>query len=107
MSCGSSSGCSSASGCLVVLAPVLRIPYPILLVLGGLALAFVPGLPDFELRPEVVLLGVPAAAALLVGLLHLAARPAREPPAHLPARDRPRRATMVGVAVSRTGSSTT
>jgi CPA1 family monovalent cation:H+ antiporter len=40
-----------------VLAPVLRIPYPILLVLGGLALAFVPGLPDFELPPEVILLG--------------------------------------------------
>jgi CPA1 family monovalent cation:H+ antiporter len=44
-------------GVLVVLAPVLRIPYPILLVLGGLALAFVPGLPEFELRPEVILLG--------------------------------------------------
>ncbi len=57
MSCGSSSGCSSASGLLVVLAPVLRIPYPILLVLGGLALAFVPGLPEFELPPEVILLG--------------------------------------------------
>ena len=44
-------------GVLLVLAPVLRIPYPILLVLGGLALAFVPGLPEFELRPEVILLG--------------------------------------------------
>ena len=44
-------------GVLVVLAPVLRIPYPILLVLGGLALAFVPGLPEFELPPEVILLG--------------------------------------------------
>jgi Na+/H+ antiporter len=44
-------------GVLVVLAPVLRIPYPILLVLGGLALAFVPGLPKFELSPEVILFG--------------------------------------------------
>jgi len=44
-------------GVLVVLAPVLRIPYPILLVLGGLALAFVPGLPEFDLPPEVILLG--------------------------------------------------
>jgi len=44
-------------GILVVLAPVLRIPYPILLVLGGLALAFVPGLPKFELPPEIVLIG--------------------------------------------------
>ncbi|MEP7335976.1 MAG: cation:proton antiporter [Actinomycetota bacterium] len=44
-------------GVLVVLAPVLRIPYPILLVLGGLGLAFVPGLPEFALPPEIVLLG--------------------------------------------------
>lgn len=44
-------------GVLVVLAPVLRIPYPILLVLGGLALAFVPGMPKFELPPDVILLG--------------------------------------------------
>jgi Na+/H+ antiporter len=44
-------------GVLLVLAPVLRIPYPILLVLGGLALAFVPGLPEFDLPPEVILLG--------------------------------------------------
>jgi monovalent cation/hydrogen antiporter len=36
----------------------LRIPYPILLVLGGLALGLVPGVPDVELDPEVVLLGV-------------------------------------------------
>ena len=57
MSCGSSSGFCFGVGVLVVLAPVLRIPYPILLVLGGLALAFVPGLPEFELRPEVILLG--------------------------------------------------
>jgi Na+/H+ antiporter len=43
---------------LVALAPVLRVPYPILLVLGGLAIAFVPGLPELELRPELVLVGV-------------------------------------------------
>ena len=34
----------------------LKIPYPILLVLGGLGLAFVPGLPRVELRPDVVFL---------------------------------------------------
>jgi Na+/H+ antiporter len=44
-----------AMGGLLLLAPFLRVPYPILLVLGGLALAFVPGLPDFELPPELVL----------------------------------------------------
>jgi monovalent cation/hydrogen antiporter len=32
------------------------VPYPILLVLGGLALGFVPGLPQVELHPDVVFL---------------------------------------------------
>lgn len=32
------------------------IPYPVLLVLGGLGLAFVPGVPRFSLEPELVLL---------------------------------------------------
>ncbi|HEX5819534.1 MAG TPA: Na+/H+ antiporter, partial [Gemmatimonadales bacterium] len=39
---------------LVALASRLRLPYPILLVLGGLALAFVPGLPPVQLAPEMV-----------------------------------------------------
>ena len=43
---------------LLVLAPVLRTPYPILLVLGGLALGFVPGIPTLELPPDVVLVAV-------------------------------------------------
>ena len=34
----------------------LGVPYPILLVLGGLGLAFVPGLPRVEPAPEVVFL---------------------------------------------------
>src|ERR1700710_2593168 len=36
-------------------ARVIGIPYPIALVLGGLVLGFVPGLPHVELKPEVVL----------------------------------------------------
>ena len=48
-----------ASGAvLLLLAEPLRIPYPILLVVGGLILGFVPGLPDVALPPEVVLYGV-------------------------------------------------
>ena len=31
-------------------------PYPTLFVLGGLGLAFVPGLPQIELEPDLVLL---------------------------------------------------
>ena len=30
---------------LLALAPIVRIPYPILLVLGGLAIGFIPGVP--------------------------------------------------------------
>jgi monovalent cation/hydrogen antiporter len=36
-------------------ARAVNIPYPIVLVLGGLALGFVPGLPPIELAPELVL----------------------------------------------------
>jgi Na+/H+ antiporter len=43
---------------LTALAPALRVPYPILLVLGGLALGFIPGVPDLSLPPELVLVGV-------------------------------------------------
>jgi Na+/H+ antiporter len=42
---------------LLVLAPILRIPYPILLVLGGLGIGFIPGVPHFSLQPDVVLIG--------------------------------------------------
>nr|WP_282599957.1 Na+/H+ antiporter [Patulibacter sp. SYSU D01012] len=41
---------------LTVLAQALRVPYPILLVLGGIALGFVPGVPHVELDPDLVLL---------------------------------------------------
>jgi CPA1 family monovalent cation:H+ antiporter len=40
---------------LLVLSPVVRVPYPILLVLGGLAVGFAPGVPELELPPELVL----------------------------------------------------
>jgi Na+/H+ antiporter len=42
--------------CLNALASLIGIPYPIVLVLGGLALGLVPGLPDVELEPDLVLL---------------------------------------------------
>jgi len=41
---------------LVTLARVMNVPYPIFLVLGGLAIGFVPGMPEIELEPELVLL---------------------------------------------------
>jgi Na+/H+ antiporter len=44
-----------AAAGLSILARSLGVPYPILLVLGGLVLGFVPGLPEVELPPELVL----------------------------------------------------
>jgi CPA1 family monovalent cation:H+ antiporter len=39
---------------LTALARKLLVPYPILLVLGGLALAFIPGVPELQLDPDLV-----------------------------------------------------
>lgn len=39
---------------LAVVAQRLAVPYPILLVIGGLVLGFIPGLPHIELEPELV-----------------------------------------------------
>src|SRR5262245_59745970 len=47
-----------AVAAMLAIAPTLRIPYPILLVLGGLAIALVPGMPEFELEPKLVFFGV-------------------------------------------------
>ena len=41
---------------LVILARVVAVPYPIMLVLGGLGLGVVPGLPDVALEPDLVLI---------------------------------------------------
>ena len=51
-------GLLAAIAALLVAAPILRIPYPIFLVLGGLALGFVPGVPSLSLPPDVVLIAV-------------------------------------------------
>jgi monovalent cation/hydrogen antiporter len=52
---------------LSILAGRIGVPYPILLVLGGLSLGFVPGVPALELPPELVLV------LFLPPLLHYAA----------------------------------
>jgi len=43
---------------LLIAAGVVRVPYPILLVLGGLGLSFVPGIPEIQLAPDLVLIAV-------------------------------------------------
>ena len=45
-----------AVGVLVVVARRLKIPYPILLVIGGLVLGLIPSIPTIELQPSLVLL---------------------------------------------------
>jgi CPA1 family monovalent cation:H+ antiporter len=41
---------------LAVLARVVRVPYPVTLVLGGALIGFLPGVPDVQLDPDLVLL---------------------------------------------------
>ncbi len=48
----------AAAAALLALAQVIRVPYPILLVLGGLVLGFLPGVPRIELAPDLVLVAV-------------------------------------------------
>jgi CPA1 family monovalent cation:H+ antiporter len=60
-------GLLAAVVALLSLAPTLELPYPILLVIGGLALGFVPGLPHLTLDPDIVLV------AFLPPLLYSAA----------------------------------
>src|SRR5581483_9610634 len=43
---------------LLILSGPLRIPYPILLVLGGLLLGFGPGVPKVTMPPDLVLIGI-------------------------------------------------
>jgi monovalent cation/hydrogen antiporter len=45
-----------AIAALAVLARVVRVPYPVTLVLGGAAIGFLPGVPSVELDPDLVLL---------------------------------------------------
>lgn len=43
---------------LVTISRRIRVPYPVLLLLGGLVVGLVPGIPSLELDPEIVLLVV-------------------------------------------------
>jgi len=45
-----------AAALLVRLADAVAIPYPIVLVIGGVAIGFIPGLPTIELEPDIVFL---------------------------------------------------
>ena len=51
-------GLLAAAAALLAVAQLVRVPYPITLVLGGLALGFVPGIPEIQLPPDLVLVAV-------------------------------------------------
>jgi monovalent cation/hydrogen antiporter len=44
-----------AVAALSILARLVGVPYPIILVLGGLVMGFIPGLPEIEMPPDLVL----------------------------------------------------
>src|SRR5207244_5465325 len=46
--------CLVAVALLAIVAKKIRIPYPILLTVGGVVLALVPGLPAIHLEPQLV-----------------------------------------------------
>src|SRR5215471_3753265 len=46
--------CLVAVALLALVARKIRVPYPILLVCGGVLLALVPGLPPIQLEPQLV-----------------------------------------------------
>ena len=52
----------AAVALLLIAAERTSIPYPILLVVGGLMLGFTPGVPDLVLPPDLVLIGIDCAA---------------------------------------------
>ncbi len=47
-----------AVAAMLAVAPALRVPYPILLVVGGVAISLVPGMPTVEVEPEIIFFGV-------------------------------------------------
>jgi len=48
----------AAVALLLIAAERTSVPYPILLVVGGLGLGFIPGMPEIELPPDLVLVAV-------------------------------------------------
>src|ERR671917_46288 len=59
-----------AAALLAQLARVVRVPYPIFLVLGGLALGFTPGLSTVEVSPEVIfVVGLSWPVAFVLGAI--------------------------------------
>ena len=85
----------SAAG-LNAVANWLKVPYPIPLVIGGLLLGLVPGIPDITLDPDLVLLVFLPPLLYSVGLLRRPAQPADGRAGDLAHGDRPRTVVTAG-----------
>ncbi len=59
---------------LAALAKRLQVPYPIVLVIGGLILSFFPHIPKIELNPDRVFLLILPPLAFFVRIRHVLAR---------------------------------
>ena len=79
-----------SAAALLLLADPLRIPYPILLVVGGLALGFGPGVPTVTLPPDAVIFGILPPLLYSAAFNTGSARPEAQPAPDLAARDRAR-----------------
>ena len=55
---------------LSAIAGRIKIPYPILLVSAGIAIGFIPGMPEIELNPEIVFLIFLPTLKGLTGKIH-------------------------------------
>lgn len=63
-----------AVGALLVLSRVTRVPYPIVLVVGGVILGVLPGIPSLALTPNIILLVVLPPLVFYGGLVYQARR---------------------------------
>jgi NhaP-type Na+/H+ or K+/H+ antiporter len=52
----------------------VRIPYPILLVLAGIAIGLIPGLPVLTLDPDIVFFSVSTPRAICCGMEYIVAQ---------------------------------
>lgn len=64
----------SAVGALLILSRVSRVPYPIVLVVGGVLLGFVPGIPSIALPPSAILLVILPPLVFYAALVYQANR---------------------------------